>query len=549
MLRGNESTYILSNKFIHEIEKRVNTLELINNEHPDERVNKVLERGGKIFDNTDIFHSGDEILKASKESLPKYSKFRFHQWHTPEQSTWLLNNVCLNKKGEFLFFTHPRLHSNWLKELDGKPLGFTQTVVTSQRGAFTLRMINSEIPYDKVKHWITKNVVPMKRYAVGNVGHIFSDNLIPVIEIMQQFGLDPDETVLMFLDEVFYREEYCKEKTSEGKCWDFVSSYEYDKKKAVEWSLKWSQMLSRFPLLQLCSYEVYNHTTFSTEKKLVHRLERAPCPLDDQIRPLRSKILEFDQLETYGSVVEEIDVCFKQIAVGVGGRSFISSGSHQRDSIISSFRKQIFKNMKISPKNEIIGSNKKLNNIIVGLHDKPLAGRHGNVIGNLAEIVDYLRIHLPQQEFARELSAKGINIEILPVKLEKLTSLEQIKLFSQLDVYISTVGSGSFYSLFMPEDSALLYSPQCNYVSRREIRRLRLAKGYLCSQPIIHYHSNMPHLNVFDLTPIVDDCAVRAGEEHNFLHPSTNDRCDPIINPQSLLKEVIKALEMRILKR
>ncbi|KAL9649434.1 hypothetical protein ABK040_016216 [Willaertia magna] len=513
-----------------------------------------------------IKHNTNPILayfkKKTKLEHPKYTKLRNQNAYIVDSngldltsSSWLIENVCMNYKGKLLIYTNGDIRNSYLQHIENKPIALLQSWKRGIRGNIDFKIITGEIPYETIDRWIEQPVLLAMRYAAGNVGHLLADNLLPIYELMAKYELDPREVFILFMDEIFHRN--CPPDPNPADivvsetCPEFMSSFWYNKTNTVKWSLSWTHMLTKNPLLQKCSYKLieneherYQHqddNEILSENKLYHRIETAPCPLDDIEDKQRNKdnVITKRQSNIYvydipiGKRPEDIQVCFKKLVLGMGDRSYVKSKQFStfRDLPMLGLRKVLFENMGLE-RFQNINLKKK---IIVAIHDKPKTGRHGNAFSNIDEIVNHLRNVLPRESFIRDLDKE---IVIVPVKLENMSPVEQFEFFANVDVYIATVGSGSFYSLLMPEDSYLLYAPEC---IRTEDKKF--GYDWSCYQPIIYFHTSLPHLTVFELTRLVRDCVFREGSFDGY-----KDACDLVIDLPGLTQEVIKALRLRLLQ-
>ncbi|KAL9657766.1 hypothetical protein ABK040_013597 [Willaertia magna] len=602
----------------------------------------------KEYIQTGILRNGKEILNNKqfiKESSqpPKYSKIRYHNSFINDnlqndlsRTSLLLENVCMNNKGEFLFFTKENIYNDWLDKLfvneniikkqelkkeednddineniknrghtspNNKIISFYQTWRNGKRGGFSLQFILNEIPKsqpsgllkeekeEKIK-WINSPVLLANRYAAGNIGHLFADNLIGIYELISQFELDPKEVMILFMDEVFYRDfslnkdrscdldlnqqvELLTVNEKTGKqifCLDETAAYNYDKEKTVTYSLQWTQLITGKPILQKCSYmtnvksQNQNNEEFPSEK-LIYKIEQAPCPLDDFIGIQKSLQKSLDQtnndnidndydlqnrkteisfrnLKQVNFYKNQIQVCFKKLLVGTGDRTMIMHrdlSRHKELSLIG-LRKTILTNLNLYKNVKTPIHEKKV--ITIGIHDKPLSGRHGCIIRNIKELLNYLQSkfidnidknNLLLIEILEKLKENNQKIEIISVRLEELSVIEQVELFSKMDIYISTIGSGSLYSLLMPDDSYLFYAPEC-------VTDTNTPNGWSCKHPIIYFHTALPHVTTLDITKLVVDCKFRERYEAGL-----KLFCDPVLDLENTFSQILKVLQMKLL--
>ncbi|KAL9648395.1 hypothetical protein ABK040_010557 [Willaertia magna] len=174
-------------------------------------------------------------LSMNHQGSPVFSKFRYHNSYIFEpteekpmdlsQASWMLENVCMNYKGEFIFYADPdvsQLSTELLSMIynsTDKYIANIQAWKKGSRGFFKLKIENGHVPtstsisglstrkqqYNTNLPWIEKPTLLQLRYASGNTGHFLADNLGPMFELMEKFSLDPSDVNVLFLDEVFYR--------------------------------------------------------------------------------------------------------------------------------------------------------------------------------------------------------------------------------------------------------------------------------------------------------------------------------------------------------
>ncbi|KAL9647273.1 hypothetical protein ABK040_012624 [Willaertia magna] len=552
-----------------------NTLSNNNNTNKNNKLNNYLLSKDNIkqtkfqekyrnFILNDLLSSGEDFLSNEEllnllfttpsqyKSLQKtvYSKIKYHntfiiddKQNDLSRASFMLENVCVNHKGELLFFTTNELYDNWLGRLFERPVGSVQAWRAGDRGGIKLTFLKKEIPKRQIDgteiKWYTTPTLMMVRYAVGNVGHVISDNLIAMYETIKKFNYNPNDVSIFYLDEIHYPEEEtdptCKNKLTAQIyvpyfghiCSYELAAYKYSKKDSIKYSLQFTQLLSKKPILQRCSYKTnFNDTIF--------KIEKAPCPIDNDFsnekRPLTIDIPNYLTRELFN---DKIQVCFKKLFFGVGDKTMIL---HQeltkfRELGAQGFRKHMLKNLNLEKNIKKVNYKKRIR---IGIHEKSIKGRHGNLIFNIKDLSKHLasldwNSVFPQVE----------KVEVIPIVLENLNIIEQIELFSTINIYISTVGSGSVYSIFMPDDSYLIYTPEC----QGDVSGFKLVKGeqtitrkFTCKHPVIHFHSNLVHLTVLDASPHVMSCNYR----DEFI-------CDPVLNIDGIRNEIIKAIQMKLL--
>jgi len=527
-------------------------------------LNQWMEGGG--HDDSSIFSYGTNNIKR------KYSKMQFHNsflidqnQEDMSQASFILENVCLNQRGELLYFTTRDLfekfyNGNLLKFSDSKKIGFLQTWRNGVRGSVNLHfMIDKQLPSMDIIRWVEQPVAAMVRYAVGNVGHVMADNLIALNEMISKFGLDSNDVMILFMDEIFYRDDSLNNdltcsndlkrqvellapnhKSGTNKwCIEEMASYNYNKSSSVKYSLQWSQMITKYPILQKCSYVVTDPKDQPNQSigPMINRIEKAPCPMDDPSSKKRPDYLPMNQLDQlYGKkrnfnesleyISSNIDTCFRKLLIGVGDRPFVLSRDFARfrDLAVAELRKKILVNMGYFARSKVDINDREFINI--GIHDKPKSGTHGNSLHNFEELLNTIQSRIMHEPFILT-SKKKVNVHA--VRLEDMSSVKQVELFSEMDIYMGTVGSASYYGLLMPQNSHLLLPPVC--------LRNNSPNGWYCVQPTIHYHTSLPHLTVVNVMPTVKNCHFRPDMGW----------CDAELDADKIYEAIISILKMRLL--
>ena len=548
-----------------------------------------------VLENVCMSYNGD-ILFYADENMPHLSKELSRMFYENEDSEPLTEEI----------FAQCRVNPNYPKCFS-RAIADIQAWKRGLRGLVHVKIVKSPLPthattIDYVSSsgipWIEKTVVPVVRYAAGNTGHFLADNLAPWYELITRFGDDPTKTLILFTDEIFYRPcdpDPTTHETDFKLCPEYMSSFLYNKTQTVINTIQWTHLMTKQPILQRCSYKVFEkrslvdrgaeqdevvHHHHSKESKpeekkpksgttfvgadgsamvdtgdIIYRIESAPCPSDDRFsdmgrQKLRTSIIEgtADLKETLG---EKPSMCFRKMILGVGDRAMVPYRHHTkfREMTLQGLKKLLAGNLGV-PSKKRFGTRRKF---IVAIHDKPKTGRHGNSIHNLNEMVKLFNSRLldttTYHQYGYDMEKNNFEVEIVPVKLEKLNLIEQVQFFGQVDVYISTIGSGSFYSLFLPEDSFLLYSPECYRPVIQDLEteteeQKRNKKRYICHQPIIHFHTSLTQINVVDIQHTVTDCRFRVNED-GYRDP-LKDACDLFYELEPLYQETLHALLLRM---
>jgi len=518
-------------------------------------LNQIQTNGGRDLVN-------DLKIASRREFSQKktHSKFRYHNTYLAiersdtTQSSWLFEDVCMNHKGEIVFFVDWKikdlslqLQEHLYKAYENRKNIFSvQGWRRGERGLTNVKVhVNEDLNDEEMQStphtvpWIEKPVVAVNRYSTGNIGSMIADNLVSWYELIGKFGFDASEVIPLFMDEIYYRN--CEIDTTDpvavenNMCSGYQASFFTNKTQAVLNSLQWVHLMTKQPVLQRCSYRVFEGGLEENGDKLdsqhlVYRVESAPCPLDDKFSEnskARTTMLEVEP--GFNKDKDTLpNVCFKKLIVGVGDRAMTLDRNFAkfRELPILRLRETIMDNLSLSKKTNPHGK------LIVAIHDKPTEGS----ISNLHSLMVFLKDKINNEPM---LTKYGIGygqdrqVELIAVELQKLNLVEQIELFSSIDVYISSNGYGSFLSLFMPDDSFLLYAPECSRPGAD------VSGEYVCTQPSIYFQTSLPHMSVVDIQYAVRDCKYRNSP------PTEKELCDVVLDQHSMYQEIVHALVMR----
>ncbi|KAF0982657.1 hypothetical protein FDP41_011587 [Naegleria fowleri] len=526
---------------------------------------------GDDHDSNLILSMQQNSISASKQAQHALLYSRVRQIHHHEKSqhedmsktSLILENVCMNHRGEFLFFVPSQeFYEQFYKPLIGLssngPFAYFQTTRFGKRGAARMKfIIGHKIPKSSQNNnirWIDRPTIAMMRFAANHIGHLFADNLVALVDLAMKFEINLHESLILFLDEIFYRttngDNSCSSDTSRQVhlpivnpstkkhlwCEEELASQFEKKPQAVKTSLVWTQMLSSLPILQKCSYVVStsetSHSVANREEmsqtdaaSLYYRIEKAPCPIDDSFsRELtnkqRSTILSIQDIETQSNdrnqqpfkdklenSREQIDTCFRHLIIGVGDRSIMSQQPHRKHSQlqfselpIQQLRKTILSNLGIHSSSSM---DSPLVNILIDYQS----------IDNPHEIATSLETHLKEDALLLN-HLKNINI-YKDMKLENLNEMALVELFSQTHIFLSNATSSYAYlSLFMPTSSHLLLSPNCDSV----VEVSKNPQPYKCSLvgvPSLHFLNAMSHLTLIHLSDCVSKISQQVRVELN----------------------------------
>ncbi|KAF0984341.1 hypothetical protein FDP41_007518 [Naegleria fowleri] len=383
-----------------------------------------------------------------------------------------------------------------------------------------------QVELDPNFQFLEKPVYALKRHAAGNMGHFLFENAMMAIMLMQNFRppLPPLPSSMMkygqkecsrslmdhhilYLDDVFDR-----------SLKNDIALYGYDGHLATNISLQVANMISKNEVLQLCS------------RKGKHSIEKLPC-LNENPDPNENTNSQPSKLV--------LNSCFSHFLVGRVAEFFVHP--YGNESSFTLMRQLVYTGLKLSPlpneedvTSEILHYLKR-KNIKIGIHAKSKGSRHGRIIWNVDEIIDFLR-----QNVTSELKAlfpkKNIDIEVF--EMGRVGNVhDQVRLISDLDVYITDQGSGAYYSIFMRKDTAALIAPECSVFNNEGKCHTGLAYAKLMT---------LPQVNIVDYLGLLKGeppCACNKRPCH--LNPVN---CDPILRPEVVGSMVVSAIKRRYLK-
>ncbi|KAF0983204.1 hypothetical protein FDP41_010269 [Naegleria fowleri] len=500
--------------------------------------------------------------------------FGYEYEYTPKDTMMAsckIENLCLSENGDFVLFqSHDRI-LNDLNQLNVKPWVYVQgSTVESDRGNFYIKNLNGDLVFEesngnayakafvrilKKKQnqcdtnnvmclsqveeqvelvpislssnftFFEKSVFALQRFAAGNVGHIFSESLAMIVGHMLNFhthdsDASPFENHILFLDDIF---------DVSGDNWR--GAYKYDPAKAEYYSLSTAKLLSNHSVLQLCKREG------------VWKIEKAPCRSEVSSQ-FNSPIPTFMNGSNLSNLT--LQSCFSNIYLGHTLSNLVLN-PYGKEGLFMKLRELVYKNLNLFPfdaKYTKQQKQKKLakylleKDIIIAINRKDIKGRHGQALSNADELKDYFQQELPKnpliQQFIRPTPHSNVRkLRIETLDLGSFASIsEQIKYFSDVDVYISDPGSAAYYSLFLREDTSAMIAPTCK----------RFRRDILC-QPS-HGRlvlSSLPHVQVLDILELnggTGQCRFRPA-----LQAQRN--CDFVSPKEVLLHSVLKALRKR----
>lgn len=168
---------------------------------------------------------------------------------------------------------------------------------------------------------------------------------------------------------------------------------------------------------------------------------------------------------------------------------------------------------------------------LIGIQKKPEGTLNLDLIINVEDLL----VNFKGKESQLSTSLPGIQPQFVAVELEKMSMIEQVLFFMfEIDMYITTQGSASYYSFLMKPDSYVVYSPSCS------------PDSYQCSDQNISFQRALSHLTVvsilrYDKTMI--ECQNRNGAPREItIADNITGACRMILEKNKLLNLVVNTL-------
>ncbi|KAF0979638.1 hypothetical protein FDP41_001306 [Naegleria fowleri] len=477
-----------------------------------------------------VKEEGPQTVPTILESDYQCTKYRIDlSRKTTEFTSCRLENICINRKGEWLIFTH----SKKAQELSGRSWVYTNSyyfgsenqmirvrvlpppaeVIVNSTTSLKLFNANNENEKHKLEgnitlsstfKWISKPTFATSRHESGNIGHALLDNFILLFNLMFNFGYMNSDSHILFMDNLFERLVHND---------PVVLSQQLLKgERATNMSLAWAGILSSNPPLQKCA-----------NPQIGTYIGMAPCLINNEVDPV--------MIQKHG---HEIDTCFSSLMAGSTGSLYtVLEG---REMLISLFKKYLFGKLGIKNPN----SHKTLT---IAVQNKPTNTEHRDSIINVDKIVTYLK---SRQDELLELvnsqrTQKYENVDIINLRLEQMSFLDQLQLFNVMDVYITSQGAASYMSIFLSKPNAIMvYVPMCFVATKT------------CSDSNLRIHETFSNVRVISLLQYTEllECVVGNTDEGEVGYPVLPDfsytedfgDCNERVNPEGLFHIVGEAL-------
>ncbi|KAL9645273.1 hypothetical protein ABK040_002473 [Willaertia magna] len=425
------------------------------------------------------------------------NKYRNEEVHGRYFAMCRFENICLNKKGQFVLTKEKDSFFNdeWFDTFNGKAWLYAQGNFKTNRGFVPIHLKDGILEYEyntnnlflnrkggksKVEtskdfKYVQGSSFALYRFAAGNAGHILSENMAMTIAQMLSFDDVTLDNNIIFLED-----------THDTSKPDWVlASYGY-LPTVDKFSIEWFSLISNNPVQQLChdenGYKVVN----------------APC-------------------RNVASAVEsdEFIVCYERLYMGHSVSNL--EEPYGREVMNPTFRNLIYDKLKLPHQRDL-----KKKKFTVVIQRKKLSSPHGMIISNVDEIAEYLRENVPNDPIFKQ---SGKELEILPIQLEDFTTVEQIKLLHDLDVYLTTHGSGAYLSYVISDKSLVIQSPHCSVNNGTKFCYQNEATSTYANVQLMNY--------LYLLPPGVEaDCTPRP-LKHN------PNNCDPILDHKLMYRAVL----------
>ncbi|KAL9649034.1 hypothetical protein ABK040_008411 [Willaertia magna] len=376
--------------------------------------------------------------------------------------------------------------------------------------------------------YLSDPVFSLYRYAAGNVGHLLLENLNIVMQLMINFlpkiknyslnnlnHLELNTKLDILLNNhILFLEDLHDLKIQDN----WIASYHYNLFQSDKFSNDVFSLVTKKPILQKCRNEKGNFF-----------ISTLPCRNAQLTEEQEDKI----NIDNDNNIKKEnvIDICFKNFFIGMSSSNFLSG--YGKEHIYTLMRDLMYKKLNIKPLPNSIDEEKLhilfKKPIHIAIHKKSINSRHGEIIWNVDELTEYLRSNLESEFLPKYKYLKDKELIIESISLDSMTLEEQVKYFSNVDIYISDQGSASYISLVMRDFTYLIMAPICFYQQKR------CDRGFT---KVLTAYNNVNVLSYLDLYGAVTDCNKR-------ILPYAPGNCDPILNPQALFRAIKGMLKTR----
>ena len=298
---------------------------------------------------------------------------------------------------------------------------------------------------------------------------------------------DPNvlDNIILFLDDVFDKS---------GENWK--ATYLYPAEDAFRFSTQAASLFTSNPVHQLCKSE--EGVTISSAA--------------------------FCKKQTVPSPSSQLQTCFSQFHAGLSYDFFYFP--YGREMMSYRMRNLAYTRLNIapSPSEEISTGYLRDKEIVIAFHKKPLSGKHGAGIANVEEMMAFVSDLLPQEDFMAELLInRKLRIEI--VNLLGMSIPEQVKYFSNVDLYITDQGSAAYYALFMRDETSVIVAPAC-------------ISGGKCSVGLAYRMQSYTNVHIYSVLDFTHLNPVKCNPRPV---PAKPNNCDPIL-PLDVTYESIKVM-------
>nr|CAG4714681.1 unnamed protein product [Naegleria fowleri] len=478
-----------------------------------------------------FYHQNRDVLFSSTHRCIRYRLDLERRQNSPLFTTCLFENICFNRRGEWILYsksqqakdksgqvwvqTYPYtfltgdIHRVRVKVLDPP----RDLLFRGVNGIFdTNHATDSIMILSKNFKWIEKPTFGTSRHATANVGHAILDNFALVFNSMLNFDYVSPDSHILFMDDMY------PNFAGDTRTPELIQLHGDI---ATNTSIEWAQRMTNLETLQQC---------LNAEEGAF--IKKAPCQVAHIRNPENEK-------------ADEVDTCFSSLVVGSTGTmyGFIEG----RESVVALFRKFLLRQMK-----ELENSRHFSKTFRIAIQNKPLNSINRDAIINVDKIVRYLTTNISESEMLElanqarsEKEPKYERVEIVNLKLEKMTFEEQVEFFGDLDVYVSSQGAASYMSLFMTKPNAvMLYVPMC------------FRNSLTCSDYNLKIHetlaTNVKIISLVHYAHLLECVKGNSDEEEGFkvkaqAHTQPYGDCHERIDPEGLYRELITKALQRLL--
>ena len=400
------------------------------------------------------------------------SKFNCHTYpwkpplHGAVYKSCNFENICLTKKGDWRIFLDQKKALQIYDSLSSETINqanlYTQISGTNRKkftpvksrhlichdrwewACFTPIIEEPMALNDKTKEeftedfkWYKDPVLALTRtWIPANFGHALLEDLIPSFTMLKSLGAEADRP--LFMDNF---NDYST--LANPNQHTYIS--QVGRQKADRTAAEWISTVIKGEPLYICD----------------NNLKDIPCSS------------KFKKEES-----DKIQACFSSLSYGAHSK-MLFDGLADREGYLAMYKENIKEMWGLDNMQYKNIFKKDENTFLIAIQKKPTNLPHSDLIKNVEEIQQ----HLQSNQDVINTYLNGKKVQVMILELESLNLIDQFLFFmNEVDMYITTQGSASYYSFLMRKGTYLIYPPYCESGSN------------MCSDRNISFQRSMSHL-------------------------------------------------------